>query len=158
MDKVLIVFLVSCLTVFKAYGKTDYDRIEIKGYLHYAKVDEWSKNIVDESFSIWNAVIGEGSLKHPAGDTLFVVKAKHANSKSKMTVLVTKKTDQKKQVLKNTWCSPVFSKSSKTLVCSFMVPDFHYGDLEVQVKYRPKGSRGEVLVKTAEINYGGCAK
>lgn len=49
--------------------------VSIEGSLFYHGKKQWSENIFDRKFSIWNASIGEGSLKGPADRTLFTIEA-----------------------------------------------------------------------------------
>jgi len=154
MFKIYILILVSSFSSL-VFGVQNNGEIDIRGYIHYPKVDEWSKNIVDDSFSIWNAVIGEGSLKHPAGDSLFVIKAKNANKQSQMDVEIKNLFLGRVEVLRRGLCSSVFSKGSRELVCSVIIPKLHFGDVTVKVDYKTRGAKGSVINKKVEINYGG---
>lgn len=57
-----------------SYAKTEKPKVNsIKGQVYYHQIGTWSDDIFNKDFRIWNAAIGEGSLKGPAHQTLFTV-------------------------------------------------------------------------------------
>jgi hypothetical protein len=117
-------------------------------------VDEWSKNITDSKFDIWNASIGEGSLKHPAEVTLFVIVAESESADNKMSVVVKQKFKNKEETIFEGRQGCSFDKWAKKLRCAVFINE-SAGIMTVSAELTDAKTKKVLSRKSISKEYGG---
>ncbi len=107
--------------------------VSIRGQLFYHGTGKWSEDIFKPGFSIWNAPIGEGSLKGAAERTLFVVEAK-GDKNTEVEIRITHNLKGKTTVVHESKESFGFLKKKQTMKFPVLLNNTIEGTYEVSAK------------------------
>jgi len=147
--------IVTLLFLMATYAKAANQINSIKAFLYYDKTAEWSTNILKSDFYIWNAVIGEGSLKYPAESTLFLVEADSESADNKISVSIKQKWKNKEEVLVKGPQSCTYDKWDKKLFCPVVLPKATVGVITFDAEIIDQKSNKIVSRKSVTKEYGG---
>jgi|GEM_PF-2720635 len=155
----LVAILLTAFTVnFANAAKTPElkrEIVSIKGLLYYHGTGEWSQNIFDKDFHIWNPVIGEGTLKGAADRTMFVIEARGESGDTVNIKIVQQFRKNKPRVLVDTKKSFSFLEKDQTMKIPILVEDVYAGEVTVTATVTNGGGKEVSPEKTAKVVYGG---
>jgi len=131
--------------------------LSVRGFLYYHGVGTWSENIFNSNFNIWNASIGEGSLKHPSDRTLFVVEANKNKSTQagSIYIRIQKKSKDKIEILYEKKHEFSFLEDAQNMYVPVLLENTTFGEFMVTAYICDFLGKGISPIKEATVKYEG---